>query len=141
MNVFNTLKSAINLDAEQKKVVSETTKTCKATAIIVAKRLFRIVEKVVAKLLAKVHLDQFAKPVTVLLFVGVIATVLQSIPGFQDVVLMGVHFLSTVLTYAIVAVVVYKIFRFVRRCYAEAKAEEAAAIQPKTSGKTDGQQG
>lgn len=138
MNVFNTIKSAIN--SEQKKVVSDTTKTCKATAIIVAKHLFRIVEKMVSKLLAKVHLDQFAKPVTILLFVGVGSAVLQSIPGFQDVVRMGVHFLSTVLVYAFVAWIGYKVFRFVRRCYAEAKAE-LEATQPETSEKTDGQQG
>lgn len=138
MNVFNTLKSAIN--TEQKKVVSDTTKTCKATAIIVAKRLFRIVEKMVAKLLAKVHLDQFAKPVTILLFVGIGSAVLQSIPGFQDVVRMGVHFISTVFIYAFVAWMMYKVFRFVRRCYAEAKAE-LEATQSETSEKADGQQG
>ena len=138
MNVFNTLKSAIN--TEQKKVVSDTTKTCKATAIIVAKRLFRIVEKMVAKLLAKVHLDQFAKPVTILLFVGIGSAVLQSIPGFQDVVRMGVHFISTVLIYAFVAWMMYKVFRFVRRCYAEAKAE-LEATQSETSQKAYRQQG
>lgn len=127
--MFNTLKSVLDPTPEQKKVATDAAKTCKSAAFIMGKRIFRVVRKIVSKLLAKVHMERFATPVTIYLLLCLGAYLLRCIPGFQEFAMAAFGILGHVIAYAIMAFVVYKLFRFARRCYAEAKEEMANQSQ------------
>lgn len=137
MKVFNILKS-LKLSSEQKKMASNVTKTCKATALIMAKRIFCFLQKMVYKLLERVHMERFAPHVTWFLLLCFGISVLSKLPGFQVALSFVMGFLGNVIILAIVAIVMYKLYRFAVRCYAEAKEELAQSQQPKPQSEKSG---
>jgi len=129
MNMFNTLKSVLNPSQEQKEVAANAAKTCKGAAFIMGKHIFLTMRKIVFKLLEKVHLERFATPVTVYLLLSVVVALLRCIPGIETIAMSALNFLANIICVGIVLVVAVKLFKFARRCYAEAKEELANQSQ------------
>lgn len=130
MKLFNTIKSATTLTPEQKEAASKTAKTCKSAASIMAQRIFCTLQKIIYRLLKKIGLERFATPVTVLLVACLALSVLQKVPGAHFVLSFVMGLVGNFILIAIIAIVAYKFFKFAKRCYAEAKENEAA---PKSS--------
>lgn len=110
---------------EQKKAAKKAAETAKATAIIAAKYTFSFTRTVVRKTLGLVHLERFATPVTVFLLFGLVVSGLRSIPGYDHLITVAAEFASTVIAYALMAFVAVMLIRFIKRCYAEARSEQA----------------